>query len=51
LRINAKTSTAAPEPARRPLFGSTASVAGATALMAAAQSVFLSGYGGAAFDF
>ncbi|MFZ0507518.1 MAG: hypothetical protein WBG11_15310 [Methylocella sp.] len=49
--MNAKTSTAAAGPARRPLPGSTASVAGARVLMAAAQSVFLSGHVSAGFDF
>jgi hypothetical protein len=48
LRMNAKTSTGVAGPARRPLRGSTASLADATALLAAAQSVFLSSHAGAA---
>ena len=48
--MNAKTSTAAAKPARRPLPGSATSLAGATALMAATQSVVLSGGAGEGFD-
>jgi len=36
---------------RRELLGSTVNLDGATALIAAAQSAFLSGHAGAAFDF
>jgi hypothetical protein len=50
--MNAKTATGAPGPAApRPLSGSTASLTGARALIAAAQSVFLIGHADAEYDF
>ena len=48
--MNANTSTDAAKPARRRAARSATSLAGATALMAAAQSVVLSGGAGEGFD-
>jgi len=49
--MDAKTSTAAAGPACWPLAGSTASLAGARALIAATQNGVLSGHADAEYDF